>query len=318
VVLSGNTRRILSDLVTYGGDRITGINGATRDAVKAQLAEGVRRGYSINQLIEGVPAENYAGVAKATLDNGIPAFDAYRAEVIARTETALSFNRASIGGYAEFGIKEVQAIDGDGDEQCAERDGRIFDVTDAYGIQDHPNGTLDWIPIIPGIEKAAKPDHLALALKALEAQKQPVVNVTVESAKAPEVTVPVHVENSVEPTPVSIEAPVVNVEGPTVINEVAVPTVTVQNDVMTPSVTVTNEVVTPTVNVTTPEVHVTNEVVTPTVNVTNEVTSPAVNVTNEVVTPTVNVEPAVVNVNIPEPKPRKLKRDAKGAIVGLE
>jgi hypothetical protein len=96
-----------------------------------------------------VPAENYAGIAGATLDNGTPAFDAYRAEVIARTETALSFNRAALGGYKEFSIREVQAIDGDGDEQCAERDGRTFSVEDAYGIEDHPNGTLDWIPVIP-------------------------------------------------------------------------------------------------------------------------------------------------------------------------
>ena len=147
-VLSHSVRAVLNDLLTYGGARITQINETTRQAIVAQLAEGTRRGYSIQQLIEGVPAENYAGVTGAVLDNGTPAFDPYRAEVIARTETALSFNRSSLTGYDQFGVKEVQAIDGDGDEQCAERDGRTFLVGDALGIEDHPNGTLDWVPVI--------------------------------------------------------------------------------------------------------------------------------------------------------------------------
>lgn len=148
IVLPTHVKRILADLTEYGGSRITGINEGTRDAVRAQLAEGVRRGYSINQLIDGVASEAFAGVSNAVLDNGTLAFDPYRAEVISRTETALSFNRAAISGYGEFGIREVQAIDGDGDEQCAARDGHTFTVADAYGIEDHPNGTLDWIPII--------------------------------------------------------------------------------------------------------------------------------------------------------------------------
>ena len=148
VVLSTAVRNVLNDLLSYGGARITDINETTRQAIVAQLAEGTRRGYSINQLIDGVPAENYAGVTGAVLDNGTPAFDPYRAEVIARTETALSFNRSALTGYNEFGVREVQAIDGDGDEQCAARNGRTFAVADALSIEDHPNGTLDWVPVI--------------------------------------------------------------------------------------------------------------------------------------------------------------------------
>ncbi len=42
----------------------------------------------------------------------------------------------------------VEAIDGDGDEECAARDGQEFSIADADGIEDHPNGTLDWVPVL--------------------------------------------------------------------------------------------------------------------------------------------------------------------------
>jgi hypothetical protein len=71
-----------------------------------------------------------------------------RAETIARTETALSYNRAALNGYREFNVRQVTAIDGDTDAECAARNGSTFSLDDAYGIADHPNGTLDWVPVV--------------------------------------------------------------------------------------------------------------------------------------------------------------------------
>jgi phage portal protein BeeE len=139
---------VIDDLFTYGGERIVNINEATRRAVQQQLAEGTRRGYSLNQMIDGVPADQYGGLKGALLDNGAPAFDDLRAETIARTETMLSYNRASVTGYGAFGIQQLQAYDGDGDDQCANRAGEVFSVDEALGIEDHPNGTLVWSPVI--------------------------------------------------------------------------------------------------------------------------------------------------------------------------
>lgn len=143
------TTRVINDLLTQGGTRITGINETTRDAVAREIATAVDRGYSISQVIDGVPAEKYGGVRKALMDNGIPAFDDLRAETIARTETALSYNRAALAGYREYNVREVVAVDGDNDADCRDRDGKTFEVDEAYGLADHPNGTLDWIPVIP-------------------------------------------------------------------------------------------------------------------------------------------------------------------------
>lgn len=140
--------RIVADLAEYGGQRIVDINARTLQSLTIELAEGTRRGYSINQLIDGVPTEGYKGVRGLTLDNGVAVFGDYRAEVVARTETALSYNRAALGGYREFNVKRVLAYDGDGDPECAARNGHEFNVDDAFSIADHPNGTLDWAPVV--------------------------------------------------------------------------------------------------------------------------------------------------------------------------
>ena len=82
-------------------------------------------------------------------------FDEYRAEMIARTELMSSYNDATLGSYTDADVTQVQAIDGDGDEECAARDGQTFDIDEADGIEDHPNGTLDWVPILPDESDAA-------------------------------------------------------------------------------------------------------------------------------------------------------------------
>jgi hypothetical protein len=77
-------------------------------------------------------------------------FDEARAELIARTELADAYNAAALGSYGELGVSEVQAIDGEGDDECASRNGQTYSVDDAESIEDHPNGVLDWVPVIPG------------------------------------------------------------------------------------------------------------------------------------------------------------------------
>ena len=142
--------RVVDDLMTYGGERIRDINARTLQSITIELAEGARRGYTISQLIDGVPAEGFKGVLNVGLDNGVGVWGDARAETIARTETALSYNRAALDAYKEFRVARVLAYDGDGDPECAARNGREFSIDDAFSIADHPNGTLDWAPVDGG------------------------------------------------------------------------------------------------------------------------------------------------------------------------
>jgi hypothetical protein len=135
--------RVLTDLLEYGGERIRDMNAKTLQAITIELAEGTRRGYTVGQLIDGVPGEGFKGVLNVGMDNGVGVWGDARAETIARTETALSYNRAALDGYKEFRVTRVLAYDGDTDADCAARNGREFDIDDAFSIADHPNGTLD-------------------------------------------------------------------------------------------------------------------------------------------------------------------------------
>ena len=117
------------------GERITSISETTRDDISRLVESGISSGMS--------PAELGVSIREAT------AFNEARAEMIARTETMFAYNDAALSTYRELGAGEVQAIDGDKDEECAARDGRTFSVDEAFGIADHPNGTLDWVPIVP-------------------------------------------------------------------------------------------------------------------------------------------------------------------------
>ena len=60
----------------------------------------------------------------------------------------LAYNDATVTGYGEFGVTTLLAYDGDGDEECAARDGQEFSIDEADAIDDHPNGTLVWSPVV--------------------------------------------------------------------------------------------------------------------------------------------------------------------------
>jgi hypothetical protein len=148
VVLPTAVRPITAKLLESAGLRIDDINETTRSAIVDTLTEGTQRGYSIQQLVHGVPDEAFGGLHDLKLANGGPAWDTLRAETIARTETMLAYNEAALRGYGEFNVKQVTAIDGDEDEECAARDGQTYDLDEALDISDHPNGTLDWAPVV--------------------------------------------------------------------------------------------------------------------------------------------------------------------------
>jgi hypothetical protein len=117
-----------------GAARVTEINETTRDAVQRAILTSIEAGHTANEAADAV--------------SEAATFDSYRSELIARTELMDAYNTAAISSYQDAGIKEVQAVDGDKDEECAARDGRIFPADEAFDISDHPNGTLDWIPVI--------------------------------------------------------------------------------------------------------------------------------------------------------------------------
>ncbi len=139
---------IAEDVLRRGQNRITGINEVTRRAIDNALVEGIRRGYSIAQVVDGVPAEGFVGLKNLSLDNGAIAWSEYRAEMIARTETATAYNRAALDSYRTLGVKRVRVTDGDGDDLCAPWHNWEGPVDEAPEETGHPNCTRDFAPIV--------------------------------------------------------------------------------------------------------------------------------------------------------------------------
>jgi HK97 family phage portal protein len=124
--------------------RVDGINATTRDALDTQILEGLRRGYSMQQIADGVEEEGYAGV-KGVFSTA----SGSRAAAISRTESMDVWNGAAMLAYNESGVvSQVEALDGTDDPECAARNGQRFSLDEAAGIRDHPNGVLCWAPVV--------------------------------------------------------------------------------------------------------------------------------------------------------------------------
>jgi phage portal protein BeeE len=158
-------------IVARTGERITNINKTTRDTIAALIEDGFAQGLGPSEVADSIEAAT--------------AFDEARAELVARTETMLAYNDAALSSYREFGVDEVQALDGDQDEECADRNGQTFSVDEAFDITDHPNGTLDWAPVVKAapIREEAVPAIVQnfissdTGMKAVLQPEPPVVNV---------------------------------------------------------------------------------------------------------------------------------------------
>jgi len=133
------------------------IHATTKEAIKGGVKVALERGYSVEQLARGVPDDNFPGLRSILTETDV------RARLIARTEVMRTQNLTSIGYFEAQGYEYVQADDVDGGKDdtfidpgdpygrtCAERHEQVYLVTDAQNIHDHPNGTLNWMPMPRG------------------------------------------------------------------------------------------------------------------------------------------------------------------------
>lgn len=117
------------------GALIKSVEKTTKDQIRTYLQDAFKQDKSAKQMANGIRA-HFSG------------FPSWRADLIAREETAQAYRAATLFAAETYG-KRVQALDarlGDhrSDKVCIDRNGRLMDTTAAWRAheEEHPRGTL--------------------------------------------------------------------------------------------------------------------------------------------------------------------------------
>ena len=127
--------------------RLTGpesVNGATRRKLKAVMQRGLENGYTLRQIADGVPDDQFPGLRSLVRETYKG-----RATTIARTEIRTAQNQASAIRYEASGIQYVEILDGDDDDECGAAHGSRWTVKHYRDNPiAHPNCTRTATPVV--------------------------------------------------------------------------------------------------------------------------------------------------------------------------
>jgi hypothetical protein len=151
--LFGSAPAEVRGLVERVAMRMDSVNQTTKERIANQIEVGRRRSYSPSQIANGVPNENYLGVA-GVFDSAVET----RAPLIVRSEIAVIYNISSLAAYHQIGVQRVEVVDGQNDEACAEARGQVWTVDKALvNPIAHPSCLRSFAPIFAG---TGRPDTM--------------------------------------------------------------------------------------------------------------------------------------------------------------
>jgi len=122
-------------------NRVPRVNRTTRTDLDEVISLGVDRGYSLEQIIDGVSDDEFKGV-KGVFTEATN----YRAERIARTEISATWDRVSVRSYKDVGISTLDVIGCEGGPEGHTVEGEKYGclstgipIDEADSIEFHPN-----------------------------------------------------------------------------------------------------------------------------------------------------------------------------------
>ena len=156
---------------------VTGITAETRAGLRVFISEGIKDGKGLGEIaaqirtrvgVNRIQAKALVNLERKLIDKGLSPTkiarevnrkarlqQAYRAEMIARTETANAVSAGTLGGYDESGVEMVRfEASADACEICSFLDGNKYTIREADGmIPAHPNCRCTWVPVIGSHKK---------------------------------------------------------------------------------------------------------------------------------------------------------------------
>lgn len=129
-------------LTNYIGDRIEQLDETTKEDVKDLIRNVLD---AAEDSTVGELGDKIAELVQEKFDG----YADWRADRIARTETAIAYNYGNVFGYRQAGVEKVEVSDGDDDEECAAADGQIWTLEEALAKPlAHPNCERDFSPVL--------------------------------------------------------------------------------------------------------------------------------------------------------------------------
>jgi SPP1 gp7 family putative phage head morphogenesis protein len=120
---------------------ISGLDSSTKNMVKATIESSLKADESWKELQKRIEKNH--------------AFSPYRAEIIARTESARAYNIGGIRHWRESGVvNKVRVVDGEEfDEPCKIANGQIWTLDQAESNPlEHPNCVREFYPVIEDMD----------------------------------------------------------------------------------------------------------------------------------------------------------------------
>ena len=121
-----------------------GVNASTRRKMKKAMQVGLQKGFTLRQIVDGVPGEKFKGLRSLVRETYKG-----RADTIARTEIRTAQNQASAIRYEASGVQYVDILDGNDDDACKEANGSRWTV-EYYRNNpiSHPRCTRTATPVV--------------------------------------------------------------------------------------------------------------------------------------------------------------------------
>lgn len=127
-----------SDIEDWIEERVLELGTKVAETTRSEIQNFIAK-----ELEAETPVEEIAEKAREHFAD----FPEWKARRVARTEVKNIYNQATLLAAKESGVSQVQALDaqfGETDDECHERDGKIFSLEEAQKEIDHPNGSLSW------------------------------------------------------------------------------------------------------------------------------------------------------------------------------
>ena len=154
------------------GDLIADITNDTKDGIRKILTDSLKQGLSIQQIarkirpsvgLNKVQQQALKNLEKRLIDRGFSPSKVetmleryakkakrYRAEMIARTESARALTKGQVAGYKQMGVKNLKRVEApDACPECAPYNGKIYKVSEASDVLPaHPHCRGTWVASI--------------------------------------------------------------------------------------------------------------------------------------------------------------------------